>query len=143
VDFEELSVLDLFSGTGSISLEFASRGAKDIVSVDLSFRCTDFLKTCSATMGFRNIYPVKANVFNYLKSVRRQFDLIFADPPYDMKEVESLPDLIFERGLLKPGGWLIIEHDESHHFQEFLRFEEERKYGKVHFSFLRISGQES
>lgn len=137
VDLEELSVLDLFAGTGNISFEFASRGAQSIVAVELNSRCTDYIQQAAREIGFGNLFVVKANVFNYLKSVKRKFDLIFADPPYDMKESSVLPALVFGNELLNPEGWLIVEHDSGMNFKDESNFVEERQYGKVHFSFFR------
>jgi 16S rRNA (guanine966-N2)-methyltransferase len=139
VDFENISVLDLFAGIGNISLEFASRGASNVVSVEMNFRCYEFIRKSAHELQFDNLFVVKANVFNYLKSVKRQFDVIFADPPYDLKEVILIPGLVFDHQLLNPGGWLIIEHDSGHQFMDHPMFVEERRYGKVHFTFFRLN----
>ena len=138
IDFEDLRVLDLFAGTGNISLEFASRGAAQVVSVELDHRCTEFILKTAKDLGIENVYIVKANVFHYLRSVKRKFDLIFADPPYEMKKMATLPSLIFDLGLLDNEGWLILEHDSSLNFEEHPAFKEERHYGKVHFSFFQV-----
>lgn len=138
IDFEDLRVLDLFAGTGNISLEFASRGAAQVVAVEMNHRCTEFISKASKDLGFENVYIVKANVFHYLRSVKRKFDLIFADPPYEMKEISTLPSLIYDHGLLANEGWLILEHDSSVNFAEHEAFREERHYGKVHFSFFQM-----
>jgi 16S rRNA G966 N2-methylase RsmD len=88
-------------------------------------------------LDINNLFVVKANVFHYLKSVRRKFDVIFADPPYDHSEVDEIPQIVVNAGLLNDEGWLVIEHDDSHNFSYHPWFVEERKYGKVHFSFFR------
>lgn len=136
VDFTESSVLDLFAGTGSITMEFASRGAKDVVAVELNHRCTEYISKAIVEIKLSNVYVIKANVFNYLKSVKRKFDIIFADPPYDMKEVLLIPDLVIKNGLLNDEGMMIIEHDSSVNFSKHPCFHEERNYGKVHFTFF-------
>ena len=137
VDYEESAMLDLFAGTGSISLEFASRGARDVVSVELNHKCTEFIQKTLREYHIENVFVVKANVFNYLNSVKRKFDVIFADPPYEMKESAQLPGLVFDNGLLNEDGWFILEHDSSSSFKNHPHFAEERQYGKVHFTFFR------
>lgn len=141
VDFEELRVLDLFAGTGNISLEFASRGAGEVVAVEINHKCIDYIRKVSYELAFDKVFTVKANVFGFLKSVSGKFDIIFADPPYDLKETIMIPELVFGHSLLQPGGWLIIEHDVFKNFVNHPQFFEERRYGKVHFSFFRAEGQ--
>lgn len=136
VDFESCSVLDLFSGTGHISLEFASRGSAEIVSVDKNFRCTGFLKATSKELGF-GIQVIKEDVFDFLKSTTARFDLIFADPPYDLKEIPDIHRLVFEQNLLRHGGLLIIEHGPKTRLEELHGFTQQRKYGNVNFSFFQ------
>ncbi|HPT14194.1 MAG TPA: 16S rRNA (guanine(966)-N(2))-methyltransferase RsmD [Bacteroidales bacterium] len=136
IDFEELTVLDLFAGTGNISLEFASRGASEVIAVDLNAKCIDYIRKTSQELAFSKLYTVKASAFTFLKSLSRKFDVIFADPPYDMKESLLLPELVFEYSLLAPEGWLIIEHDVFKEYKNHPHFVEERRYGKVHFSFF-------
>ncbi len=133
-DFEELSILDLFAGTGSISFEFLSRGCSNVTSVDINARCIENIIFAAKKLETRDIHPVKANVFNYLNSVKRTFDIIFADPPYEMEGVETIPELIFSRELLNKNGWLIIEHSEKHNFSGYPNFFQHRKYGKVNFT---------
>lgn len=141
--FEGQSVLDLFAGTGSISFEFASRGVETVVAVDLNHRCTEFISKSAQDFRVGNLYVVKANVFQYLKSVKRKFDIIFADPPYQMEETASIPTIIFSNSLLNDEGWLILEHDASLKFHDFKGFVDERNYGKVHFSFFQFLSEES
>lgn len=136
IDFDAIDVLDLFSGTGSISYEFASRGAGQITSVDIEKRCVDFIRKASEEFGFRNIRTVRNDVFSFLKICHVKYDLIFADPPYEMKNVELLPDLVFDKNLLKDNGLFILEHTGTHAFSKHSNFKELRKYGKVNFSFF-------
>lgn len=137
IDFEEISVLDLFAGTGNISFEFASRGAKQILAVDINNRCVDFIRKTAEELKFDNLFILKGNAFGILGSTQRKFDIIFADPPYEMKEVALIPDLVFKHDLLEPEGWLIIEHHIYITFEGHPNLTEERKYGKVHFSFFQ------
>lgn len=134
IDFEETSVLDLFAGTGSITYEFASRGAKDITAIDINRRCHEFIRATTASYGFSNIRTVRADVFAFLGFCKIQYDLIFADPPYDMKNISLLPDLIFNNKLLNDGGLFILEHSRDLNFSKYPAFKEHRNYGKVNFS---------
>lgn len=143
-DFEDLEVMDLFSGTGSISFEFASRGAKRIVVVDNNYRCVEFIKKASQNFGFNKVITIqRANVFVYLKYPQAPFDLIFADPPYEMENIQVIPDLVFNQKLLKPGGWLIIEHSRDQNFEAHPHFLQHRNYGKVNFSIFLMADEET
>ena len=133
-EFEGLEVLDLFAGTGSMSYEFASRGAASVVSVEINAVHFDYIRRTAAEFGLDNVHPVKANAFLYLKSVEKRFDMIFADPPYDIHGVETIPELVFGRRLLNEGGWLILEHSRNYDFSTFPNFLQLRSYGSVHFS---------
>jgi len=137
IDFEGLQVIDLFSGTGNITLEFASRGAGSVIAVDIHNGCIRYLMKMALELGFQCIQPVRADVFRFLERQAVKTDLIFADPPYDLPEIEKIPVLVFRRQLINPDGWLIIEHPGTIDFSEHARFLETRKYGNVHFSFFR------
>ena len=134
VDFEQCDVLDLFSGTGSISYEFASRGARSVTAVEINAVHYNFIRQTALELGCETIYPVKANAFLYLKSCTKQFDIIFADPPYDIEGSETIPELVWQKGLLKPGGWLIFEHSKNMDVSKLPGFKEKRCYGSVNFS---------
>lgn len=134
LDIEGADVLDLFSGTGSISYEFASRGANSVVSVEINAVHNNYIRHTAQEFGLTQIYPIKANAFLYLKSCHQQFDIIFADPPYDIPGSETIPTVVFERNLLKAGGWLILEHSKSLNVSTYPNFIESRTYGNVHFS---------
>ena len=136
IDFEEVKVLDLFAGTGNISLEFASRYASSVLSVDVNGRCIDYISKMAAEFKFRNLTAIRANVFAFLVRPAGSYDVIFADPPYDLKNREIIPALIFDNNWLADEGWLIIEHDKRISFKENVLFTEERRYGKIHFSFF-------
>ena len=134
IDFEELSVLDLFCGTGNISFEFASRGAKSITAVDNQAICARFIKEESAKLGFNQLYALKSDVFAYLKSCHSKFDVIFADPPYEMENIADIHELVFSKGLLNEGAYLIIEHGKKTNLSDKAFFKEQRTYGNVNFS---------
>ena len=135
VNFIDTIFLDLFSGTGHISLEVASRGSVNITSVDSDFKCVSFLKAISKEYKFE-INTIKADVFEFLKTNKTTFDLIFADPPYDIANTEAIHSLIFSNNLLNVGGILVIEHGPKTNLQTLSHFKQQRKYGNVNFSFF-------
>ncbi len=135
-DFETLRVLDLFSGTGSIAFEFASRGALEVIAVDNNLRCIEHIKNTIKILQYECMIAVRTDAFRFLGSSRSSFDLIFADPPYDMKEITKIPEIVFENSLLGDEGWLIVEHTSHHQFENHPNFKSRRNYGKVHFSFF-------
>ncbi|MDX2171561.1 MAG: RsmD family RNA methyltransferase [Bacteroidota bacterium] len=137
INFEETSFLDLFSGTGHISLEVASRGGKNITSVDKDFKCVGFLKTISKEFKF-DINTIKGDVFDFLKTSKQSYNLIFADPPYDLENIELIHTLVFENKLLKENGILVIEHGPRTKLETLPNFKQHRKYGNVNFSFFEV-----
>ena len=137
VDFEEIDVLDLFAGTGSISYEFASRGAKSVTSVEINAVHYNFIRTTAKSIGLNNLHPVKANVFLYVKSCPKQFDVIFSDAPYDLEGSEQVVSDVFEKDLLKNDGILIFEHSKSLDFSTHPNFLRQRSYGSVQFSIFK------
>ena len=137
VDFEDIGVLDLFAGTGNISYEFFSRGALQVTSVEIDSKCAAFIEKTSETMKADCITVFKSSVFTFLKHPYGNYDIIFADPPYDLENIESLPDLIFKSSFLKDDGWFILEHSKRHSFSKHPFFNQHRKYGNVNFSFFQ------
>lgn len=137
IDFESVRVLDLFAGTGNISLEFASRGATTVVAVENNPRCVAFIKRMAGELDFSQMYVVRGDAMGFLVRTTMRFDLVFADPPYDFPRIPDIPDLVFEKGLLEPDGWLVVEHGPATSFNTHPRLIEKRKYGRVHFSFFR------
>ena len=137
IDFEDAVALDLFSGTGSISLELVSRGCRQVVSVEADRDHHRFIGDCLRKLDTRACLPLRGDVFRFLKSCRQQFDFIFADPPYALKELPQIPDLIFEKDLLKPEGVFVFEHGKDYDFSDHPRFLEHRAYGSVNFSLFR------
>ena len=137
IDYEDCSVLDLFSGTGSISFEFVSRGVRDVIAVELAHTQQNFIIATSKALGIRNLTVIRADVFKYLRSCAIKFDIIFADPPYTLDNIPEIPDIIFENQLLTDNGWLILEHSANNDFTSHPHFVEHRVYGNVNFSFFQ------
>ena len=135
-DLPECCVLDLFSGTGSISIEFASRGAKDIRSVDKHPGCVQWLKSVVMQQNLAEITPIKADTFKYLLQETQQYDIIFADPPYDLPDIPLIPQYVANRALLKTNGLLVVEHPPMLKLNLLPGFTEVRKYGNSSFSFF-------
>lgn len=133
-DLEECDVLDLYSGTGNISFEFASRGVKSIRAVEQNTSCYKFMIKAKESMGLYNMSTVRADVKAFLSKIKEKYDIIFADPFYDMKGVEDFPDKIFEKDILKDEAWLILEHSKKHDFSNHPKFDSSRNYGNVNFT---------
>ena len=135
--FNSLSVLDLFAGIGSISFEFASRGAEEIISVDQHYNSLKFIQNISQELDF-NIQTIKSDVFKYLEKTKLKHDVIFADPPYDFsKELfENIITPVFENDLLNENGCLVIEHSKHTDLSDIKNFNYSKKYGGSMFSFF-------
>jgi 16S rRNA (guanine966-N2)-methyltransferase len=136
IDFSETTVLDLFSGTGSISYEFASRGSTKVEFVESDAMNHSFIVRTAASFKLNSIKGYRTNAFVFLERCHSRYDIIFADPPYDLQGIEKIPELVFQNSLLNEGGTLIIEHSDSISFLEHPRFKEKREYGSVNFSFF-------
>ncbi len=137
VDFEECDVLDLFAGTGSISYEFASRGVRSVTSVEINAVHWNFIRNTAKQLGIDNLYPVKANVFLYLRSCAKQFDIVFSDAPYDLEGREQVVEAVMGGDLLRAGGLLIFEHSDKTDVSSYPGFWQLRSYGSVRFSFFK------
>jgi 16S rRNA (guanine966-N2)-methyltransferase len=137
IEFENIKVLDLFAGTGNISLEFASREASQVISVDRSIHCIIYIKDTARQHHLEQIKTHKADVFKYLELETEQYNLIFADPPYDLNQIPEIPKIIFDKNLLLPGGMLIVEHQSFQNLSNHPAFTEQRKYGHSSFSFFQ------
>ena len=135
-EFEDLKVLDLFGGTGAIAFEFASRGASRVYCVEMVRENASFIKTEAARLGLNNVTMVRDNVFDFLPICREKFDIIFADPPYSLESLDSLPDKVLQQDILHPDCYFILEHGDEYSFKEHPAFVKERSYGRVHFSFF-------
>ena len=139
IDFEQTSFLDLFSGTGSISFEMASRGCSDIVAVEMNPANAAFIKKTAAALGIEGMQVVHHNVFDFLGICTKPFDLVFADPPYALEGLATLPSRVLGAGFLAQDGLFVLEHPADYNFSEEAGFVKEKKYGNVHFSFFRKS----
>lgn len=141
-DFDGLRVLDLFSGTGNISYEFGSRGAGQIVAVDADFGCVKFIKQTAAEFDFP-ITAIKGNVFLFLEKASGEYDIVFADPPYNMaqRDFEKIVGLIFDKTLLAQGGMMAIEHSKYTLMDKLPHFSFQKNYGGSRFSFFEIEAR--
>ncbi len=141
IEWDTINALDLFSGTGSIGYEFCSRGVKQVTSVDKNKNCTKFIVQTSQNFGF-DINVVCRDVLTYLEKQHNTFDIIFADPPYDIphSDIEKLINLVFERNWLKKDGELIVEHTKMYKFDDHVNFQSSRVYGSSVFSFFIKAG---
>ena len=136
VDFDaEPKALDLFAGTGSISLELASRGCSKVVSVEKDFKHWQFLSRIQKELQVNEWLPLKGDVFKYVSACKERYDLIFADPPYALDNLKEIPEAALP--LLAEGGLFILEHGSNYDFSEHPRFIDHRKYGSVNFSFFK------
>ena len=140
IDFEGATALDLFSGTGSISLELLSRGCSQVISIEQDRDHHRFIMDCSKKLSILNsqFSIIRGDVFRFIKSCKQQYDFIFADPPYALKELPTIPSLIFEKGLLKPDGIFVFEHGKDYDFSNDPHFVEHRSYGSVNFSIFKV-----
>jgi 16S rRNA (guanine966-N2)-methyltransferase len=136
-DFEEIEVLDLFSGTGSIGYEFASRGASFVEMVEKNFLHSEFIRKTLLEIGIPNARIIKSDAFIYIERMSRPFNLVFADPPYELEGLALIPDKILGSRLLKEDGWVILEHGGTQNFKDHPACFDQRNYGSVHFSFFR------
>ena len=138
LDYNGLRVLDLFAGTGSISYEFASRGAGTVHSVELNSKHTAFIVNTVHRLDFQSIRIFRSDVRRYLKRTAHVYDVIFADPPYNLEWLSEIPGMVFRSNCLESGGLMILEHPRNHSFNNHQYFSEHRKYGSVNFTFFRI-----
>lgn len=136
-EFDDLKVLDLFGGTGAVSFEFGSRGVGRVYCVEMARENASFIKTEAMRLGLDNVTMVRDNVFDFLDICHEKFDIVFADPPYALEGLAGIPDKVFEKDILHPDSYFILEHGSDHNFKEHPHFFKERSYGKVHFTFFK------
>ena len=137
MDLEGIDMLDLFAGTGGIGIECVSRGAREVTAVEIAHVQQNWIIACCKQLGIRNLSVIRGDVFKFISACRTQYDLIFADPPYALESLPALPDSILSQGILKPEGWLVIEHGKDTDFTSHPNHVETRTYGSVHFSFFQ------
>jgi 16S rRNA (guanine(966)-N(2))-methyltransferase RsmD len=138
IDFEGIDVLDLFAGTGGIGIEFVSRGCNSVISIEQNDRHCAFIRKMCDELKITNLSLLKTDVFKFINSCHTQFDMIFADPPYQLENIAEIPDLIFSHKLLKTDGFFVLEHSDKNNFELHSNFVEHRHYGSVNFSFFEM-----
>lgn len=136
VDFESISVLDLFSGTGAVGFEFASWGVEVVHMIEKDSKHISGIRQNIEKIGIKNIKPVHIDVKAFLKTCKFKYDIVFADPPYDLGWLSGIPDLVISSGVMKANGFLILEHPKTLRFGDHKSFYEHRNYGSVNFSFF-------
>ena len=142
LDIESLKTLDIFGGTGSISYELASRGCTDLTLVEQDHTTVQFIKKTIETLQFENFKVLKMDVFTFIRNCTQQFDFIFAGPPYALKNIDDLPKLVFEKKLLNPGGWFVLEHTPRNEYEKHPNFFRAKNYGTTIFSiFIQPNGE--
>ncbi|AWM15073.1 16S rRNA (guanine(966)-N(2))-methyltransferase RsmD [Flavobacterium sediminis] len=142
-NFSNLKILELFAGTGNISYEFASRGATPITCVDADFGCVNFIRKTADELDF-DITVLKSDVFKYLERCHTSYDIVFADPPYDLtqEQFERIVTLVFENEILDEEGMLIVEHSKDTKLEHMMHFTFSKHYGGTVFSFFEIESEE-
>ena len=136
IDFQDLKTLDLFGGTGSISYELASRGARELTVIEKDFFMNEFIKKTSEELQLKNFTVIKTDVFRFIEQCTEQFDFIFAGPPYALENIDELPKRIAEKKLLASRGWFVLEHTPRNNYDGYALFTAQRNYGTTVFSFF-------
>lgn len=134
IEIEGLKTLDIFGGTGSISYELASRGAAELTIVEKDPKMHDFIQKSVRELNIENCKVVKMDVFRFLESAAEKYDLIFAGPPYALKEIDDLPGIVRDKNLLNNKGWFILEHTPANNYEKEPMFKSMRNYGTTIFS---------
>jgi 16S rRNA (guanine(966)-N(2))-methyltransferase RsmD len=137
IDWDDLTALDLFAGTGSISFELLSRGCRSVTAVELNQAHASFIRKVAGELKTDALQLIRGDVFRYLRSPGQAFDFIFADPPYALKELPELPRLVLDGKLLRKDGIFVLEHSKEHDFSAWPQFHQKRVYGSVNFSIFR------
>ncbi len=138
IDFDDMSALDLFAGTGAISFEFLSRGCSEVVAVEMANTQVNFIKSVKQKLNADGLRVVKGDVFKFVETCLNKFDIVFADPPYDHPKFAEIPELILNSQMLNPGCHVVIEHSKNHDFSHLPHFDQHRTYGSVNFSIFHL-----
>lgn len=136
-EIEGEDILDLFAGTGAISLEFLSRGARSVTSVEMAATQANFIRKVREKLGDNALRVIRGDVFKFLSRSKKPYDIVFADPPYDHPRFDEIPSLILNSDSVKTGSLVIVEHSDKHDFSALPGFEQHRAYGSVNFSIFR------
>lgn len=137
-DIEGKHILDLFAGTGAISIEFLSRGAASVTAVEKAATQYNFIKKVAAQLGETNLNLIRGDALRFLATASRPYDIVFADPPYDMPGFAAIPAAILNSGAVAPGTIVIVEHNRTHDFSSLPGFMDHRTYGSVNFSIFQV-----
>jgi len=137
VDFEESVALDLFAGTGNMTFEFLSRGCKNVYAVEQNPKAVDYIRELARNYGIKNLDVFKSDVFGFIEKHSGPYDLIFADPPYNMEQIDRVPRMVLDNELLNKDGWMLIEHSKDYDLSAIENFHQERKYGRTRISVFR------
>ncbi len=138
IDIESVRVLDLFGGTGGISYEFASRGCTDITCVELNYHHYNFIKRTVTDLKMEGVKVIRADALKFIANCNESFDLIFADPPYDLPQLPDIPKMVIDYKLIAEDGLFIMEHSEKNKFDHMPQFFMHKHYGAVNFSFFKL-----
>lgn len=136
IEIDRSTILDLCSGTGNMTFEFASRGAKSVLAVDQEFGCIRYIKKIAEELKLNQISTFKSELFKFLRTAVGSYDIVFVDPPYGLEGIEKVPDLILEKELVLKSGLLVVEHGRETNFDGHKYFYATRKFGNVNFTFF-------
>lgn len=142
-DFPEISYLDLFAGTGSLSYEMASRGCTDITCVDQNQKCAAFIEQTAKDWNIQGLKVFRSDVFTFIERCNRTFDFVFAGPPYPLPNIDDLPEIVLSKPLLNEGGVFVLETSPKHAYDAHPMFYDKRHYGDTNFHFFRYKPIES
>jgi len=138
MELEGKTAVDLFAGTGAISFELLSRGCSAVTAVEKARVQCEFIRSVAQRLGEEHLTLVRGDVFRFVESCRQRFDIVFADPPYDLPRFGEVPQLVLASALVGPGTLFVMEHPRAYDFSTLPHFEHQRAYGKVHFSFFAV-----